>query len=96
MPSGDSRIASAGELLGQRPEHRERDERPREHEDRDLHPPDELKDRLDGSVIQLSVPDDRQTATMEALRATNGDSPQLDKLQGRITIPAPFGVRSSI
>ena len=56
--------------------------------------PDELKDRLDGSVIQLSVPDDRQTATMEALRATNGDSPQLDKLQGRITIPAPLGVRS--
>ena len=56
--------------------------------------PDELKDRLGGSVIQLSVPDDRQTATMEALRARNGDNPQLDKLQGRITIPAPLGVRS--
>jgi ABC-2 type transport system ATP-binding protein len=56
--------------------------------------PDELKDRLGGSVIQLSVPDDRQTATMEAMRARNGDNPQLDKLQGRITIPAPLGVRS--
>jgi ABC-2 type transport system ATP-binding protein len=31
---------------------------------------------------------------MEALRATDGDSPQLDELQGRITIPAPLGVRS--
>jgi len=31
---------------------------------------------------------------MEALRATNGDTPQLDELQARITIPAPLGVRS--
>ena len=31
---------------------------------------------------------------MEALRATNADNAQLDKLQGRITIPAPLGVRS--
>jgi ABC-2 type transport system ATP-binding protein len=56
--------------------------------------PDELKDRLGGSVIRLSVPDDRRAETMEALRATNGDGPQLDELQGRITIPAPLGVRS--
>jgi daunorubicin resistance ABC transporter ATP-binding subunit len=56
--------------------------------------PDELKDRLGGSVIRLSVPDDRRTATLEALRATDADNPQLDKLQGRITIPAPLGVRS--
>jgi ABC-2 type transport system ATP-binding protein len=45
-------------------------------------------------VIRLSVPDDRRTATLEALRATDADNPQLDKLQGRITIPAPLGVRS--
>jgi len=56
--------------------------------------PDELKDRLGGSVIRLSVPDDRRTATIEALRATNGDAPQFDELQGRLTIPAPLGVRS--
>ena len=31
---------------------------------------------------------------MEALRATDGGDPQLDELQGRITIPAPLGVRS--
>jgi daunorubicin resistance ABC transporter ATP-binding subunit len=56
--------------------------------------PDELKDRLGGSVIRLSVPDDRRAATMEALRTTGSDNPQLDELQGRITIPAPLGVRS--
>jgi ABC-2 type transport system ATP-binding protein len=56
--------------------------------------PDELKDRLGGSVIRLSVPDDQRTATMEALGATDADNPQLDELQGRITIPAPLGVRS--
>ncbi|MDX6454943.1 MAG: type transport system ATP-binding protein, partial [Gaiellaceae bacterium] len=56
--------------------------------------PDELKDRLGGSVIRLSVPKDQWTATMEALRATDGGDPQLDELQGRITIPAPLGVRS--
>jgi ABC-2 type transport system ATP-binding protein len=56
--------------------------------------PDELKDRLGGSVIRLSVPKDQWTATMEALRATDGGDPQLDELQGRITIPAPNGVRS--
>ena len=56
--------------------------------------PDELKDRLGGSVIRLSVPADRRAATMAALRATGSDNPQLDELQGRITIPAPLGVRS--
>jgi ABC-type multidrug transport system ATPase subunit len=56
--------------------------------------PDELKDRLGGSVIRLSVPKDQWTATMEALRPTDGGDPQLDELQGRITIPAPLGVRS--
>jgi len=56
--------------------------------------PDELKDQLGGSVIRLSVSDGWRTATMEALGATEADSPQFDELQGRITIPAPLGVRS--
>ena len=56
--------------------------------------PDELKDQLGGSVIRLSVSDGWRTATMEALGATDADSPQFDELQGRITIPAPLGVRS--
>jgi ABC-2 type transport system ATP-binding protein len=56
--------------------------------------PDELKDRFGGSVIRLSVPNDQRTATMEALRETKADNPQLDELQGRVTIPAPLGVRS--
>jgi ABC-2 type transport system ATP-binding protein len=56
--------------------------------------PDELKDRLGGSVIRLSVPDDRRAATIEALGATVDGDAQFDELQGRITIPAPDGVRS--
>jgi ABC-2 type transport system ATP-binding protein len=56
--------------------------------------PDELKDRLGGSVIRLSVPNDQRSSTMEALRATEANSPQLDDLQEQITIPAPLGVRS--
>jgi ABC-2 type transport system ATP-binding protein len=55
---------------------------------------DELKDRLGGSVIRLSVPNDQRSSTMEALRATDANGPQLNDLQERITIPAPLGVRS--
>jgi ABC-2 type transport system ATP-binding protein len=55
---------------------------------------DELKDRLGGSVVQLSVPADQRAAAIEALRGVNGDEPIFDEWHERVTIPAPDGSRT--
>jgi ABC-2 type transport system ATP-binding protein len=52
---------------------------------------DELKDRLGGSVIQLSVPTDLRAAAMDALRGLNGAEPTFDQWHERVTIPASDG-----
>jgi ABC-2 type transport system ATP-binding protein len=55
---------------------------------------DELKDRLGGSVVALSVSADRRAAAVEALRGVKGDEPIFDEWHERITIPAPDGSRT--
>lgn len=53
--------------------------------------PEELKDKLGGSVVELAVDDETQSATIEALRRVNGHEPTIDPGSKRISIPAPEG-----
>ena len=53
--------------------------------------PEELKDKLGGSVVELTVDDDTRTRTMDTLRSVNGDEPVYDAGSKRISLPAPDG-----
>ena len=55
---------------------------------------DDLKDTLGGSVIELSVPEDRQAETIEALRAICGTEPLVHELTQEITVPAVEGAQT--
>jgi len=55
---------------------------------------DDLKDTLGGSVVELSVPEDRQGETIDALRAIAGSEPLVHAMTGEITIPAVHGART--
>jgi ABC-2 type transport system ATP-binding protein len=55
---------------------------------------DELKDRLGGSVIQLSVAPALRVATTEALLRVSGSEPVYDEWEAKLTIPAPDGART--
>ncbi len=55
---------------------------------------DDLKDTLGGSVIELSVPEDRQTETIDALRTISGSEPLVHTMTREITIPAIDGART--
>ncbi|HHC09222.1 MAG TPA: ATP-binding cassette domain-containing protein [Actinobacteria bacterium] len=56
--------------------------------------PDELKARLGGSVIEISVRDDDRARLLELLASMGPDEPKIDPVGGSITIPAPEGSRS--
>jgi daunorubicin resistance ABC transporter ATP-binding subunit len=56
--------------------------------------PAELKDKLGGAVVELTVPDELTAPTMEALRSVHGDPPTYDERSKRISIPAPDGSAS--
>ena len=55
---------------------------------------DELKDRLGGSVVQVSASADQRAGAVEALRGVNGDEPTFDEWHDRLSIPAPDGSRT--
>jgi ABC-2 type transport system ATP-binding protein len=55
---------------------------------------DELKDRLGGSVIQLSVAPELRTVATEALLRVNGSEPVYDEWEAKLAIPAPEGART--
>ncbi|MGI9648980.1 MAG: ATP-binding cassette domain-containing protein [Acidimicrobiia bacterium] len=55
---------------------------------------DDLKDTLGGSVIELSVPEERLAETMDSLRAICGSEPQLNELTREITVPAAEGAKT--
>ena len=52
---------------------------------------DDLKDTLGGSVIELSVPEERQAETIEALRAIVASEPLVHAVTREITVPAVEG-----
>jgi len=53
--------------------------------------PDELKDRLGGTVVELTVPEDCRETTMRVLASVNGSEPTYEPTSGRISLPAPDG-----
>ena len=53
--------------------------------------PDQLKDRVGGAVLELTVPDDDRARARWALRATGVEDPTDDRHHGRIVLPAPDG-----
>ncbi len=55
---------------------------------------DDLKDTLGGSVIELSVPEERQLETIDALRAICVAEPTVHELTQEITVPAVEGAKT--
>jgi daunorubicin resistance ABC transporter ATP-binding subunit len=53
--------------------------------------PEELKDRLGGSVVELTVPDEIRPATMEALSTIGDEEPTFEPGSRKIILPAPDG-----
>jgi ABC-2 type transport system ATP-binding protein len=53
--------------------------------------PDQLKDRVGGAVLELTVPDDDHARALWALRATGVEDPTGDRHHGKIVVPAPDG-----
>jgi ABC-2 type transport system ATP-binding protein len=56
--------------------------------------PEELKDKVGGSVVELTVADSLRDRTMGLLDAINGDSPTFEPASKRITLAAPDGART--
>ena len=52
---------------------------------------DQLKDRVGGAVLELTVPDDDRAGALWALRATGVEAPTDDRHHGKILVPAPDG-----
>jgi ABC-2 type transport system ATP-binding protein len=52
---------------------------------------DELKDRVGGAVLGLTVPDGHRTAALWALRTMQAEDQTDDQHRGRIVLPAPEG-----
>jgi daunorubicin resistance ABC transporter ATP-binding subunit len=55
---------------------------------------DDLKDTLGGSVIELSVPQERLGETLASLREICGSEPKFDELTREITVPAAEGAKT--
>lgn len=52
---------------------------------------EELKDKLGGSVVELTVPDPDRTRTVEAISRFGADTVSVDARSGRISMPATNG-----
>lgn len=52
---------------------------------------DDLKDRIGGSVIEVSVPAEHEAETMRALERICGSEPSIHELTREITVAAPAG-----
>jgi ABC-2 type transport system ATP-binding protein len=57
-------------------------------------PPNQLKDRVGGAVLELTVPDDDRARALWTLRTMQADDPTDDQHSGRIVLPAPDGART--
>jgi ABC-2 type transport system ATP-binding protein len=55
---------------------------------------DELKDRVGGSVLEVTVPESDRVRTFRALRGVGGQDPTDDRDRGRVVLPAPDGART--
>jgi ABC-2 type transport system ATP-binding protein len=53
--------------------------------------PDQLKDRVGGAVLELTVPDDDRARVLWALRTMQAEDQTDDQHHGRIVVPAPDG-----
>lgn len=56
--------------------------------------PDDLKDKLGGSVVQLAVPADTRSRAAEVLASVAGAEPTTDPTTARLSIPAVDGART--
>jgi ABC-2 type transport system ATP-binding protein len=52
---------------------------------------DQLKNRVGGSVLELSVPERDRARTLQALRGVGGQDPTNEKRRGKVVLPAPHG-----
>jgi ABC-2 type transport system ATP-binding protein len=52
---------------------------------------DQLKDRVGGAVLELTVPDDNHAMALQALQAMQAEDPAGDWHPGRVVLPAPDG-----
>jgi daunorubicin resistance ABC transporter ATP-binding subunit len=55
---------------------------------------DELKDRVGGAVLEVTVPEVDRARTFRALRGVGDQGPTDDRDRGRIVLPAPDGART--
>jgi ABC-2 type transport system ATP-binding protein len=55
---------------------------------------DQLKDRVGGAVLELTVPDGHRARALWALRTMQAEDPTDDQHRGRIVLPAPDGART--
>lgn len=53
--------------------------------------PEELKDKVGGSVVELTVPDAHRGRTLAVLASLDGDRPTVEPSSKRITLAAPRG-----
>jgi ABC-2 type transport system ATP-binding protein len=56
--------------------------------------PHELKDRVGGAVLELTVPDDDRARALSTLQTMRAEDPTDDQHRGRIVLPAPDGART--
>jgi daunorubicin resistance ABC transporter ATP-binding subunit len=56
--------------------------------------PDQLKDRVGGAVLELTVPDDDRAQALSTLQTMQAEDPTDDQHRGRIVLPAPDGART--
>jgi ABC-2 type transport system ATP-binding protein len=55
---------------------------------------DQLKDRIGGAVLEVTVPEPDRVRTFQALRGLGGQDPTDDQDRGRVVLPAPDGIRT--
>jgi ABC-2 type transport system ATP-binding protein len=55
---------------------------------------DQLKDRVGGAVLELTVPDDDRARALSMLHTMQAEDPTDDQHCGRIVLPAPDGART--
>jgi ABC-2 type transport system ATP-binding protein len=56
--------------------------------------PDQLKDRVGGTVLELTVPDGHRARALSTLQTMQAEDPTDDQHRGRIVLPAPDGART--
>jgi daunorubicin resistance ABC transporter ATP-binding subunit len=55
---------------------------------------DQLKDRVGGAVLEVTVPGSDRARALQALRGVGGQDPTDNRDRGRIVLPAPDGART--